>query len=102
MTFKESYEYIIKILESYIEQNLNDDSLISLLSDIDCDVWNDDEPNDPATIDDLRKQLGKYKKNEKELYSENEILLGLRDFLILYKEKYGYNLDNCINFISHK
>lgn len=102
MTFKEAYEYIIKILESYIEQNLNDDSLISLLSDIDCDVWNDDEPNDPATIDDLRKQLGKYKENEKELYSENEILLGLRDFLILYKEKYGYNLDNCINFISHK
>lgn len=101
MTFNEAYGYIIKILESYIEQNINDDSLISILSDIDCDVWNDKEPNDPATFDDLRTQLEKY-KNEKDLYSENEILLGLRDFLILYKENYGYNLDNCINYISRK
>lgn len=100
MTFSEAYVYIIKKLESFVEKN-NDDNVISILSDIDCDVWNDKKPNDLAAFNDLKNQLDKY-KGENEQFSEEAALLGLQDFLTIYKENYGFDLENCLKFLSYK
>lgn len=101
MTLSEAYKYIIIEFEKYIELHNNDGDIISILSDIDCDVWNDNCPNDPATFYDLKKELEKYKEND-DCYSLKNTILGLKDFLILYKTKYGFKTDDFEKYISEK
>ncbi|MDD5928561.1 MAG: hypothetical protein PUC37_02035 [Spirochaetales bacterium] len=93
MTTLEINKFIINVFEDYLAANKDDSDIISILSDIDCDVWNDRAPNDPATFNDLIKEIKKY-ADSNDMFTDKQVILGLKKFLSVYKEKYDYKVDN--------
>ena len=57
MTLKEAFYKTIELLEGYYNNHKQDDVVVSILSDLDCTVFQDGKPVDQATYDDWEKIL---------------------------------------------
>lgn len=101
MTALEINKFVIYVFEDYLASNKDDNDTIAILSDIDCDVWNDRGPNDPATFNDLIKEIKKY-AGSNDMFTDKQVVLGLKDFLTIYKDEYGYEVDNFQKYLINK
>jgi len=100
MSIQEAYTVMYKILDDYYSRESVNDSLASLLSDMDPDIFVDKGAADPATYNDWYNCISCYIKNGK--ISEENIIVALKEFLIYYQQEFGYHLEDVINFISDK
>ena len=100
MSIQEAYVVIYNILDDYYCRESENDSLASLLSDMDLNIFSGQRTADPATYDDWYNCVSGYIKNGE--ISEEKILLALKESLIFYQQEFGYQLEDVINFISNK
>ena len=100
MSIEEVYVIMYNILNDYYCNELKNDSLASLLSDMDPTIFSDKKAADPATYDDWYNCVSGYIQNGE--ISKDNILFALKEFLIFYQQEFGYQLENVINFISCK
>lgn len=99
MNFKEVYQSILNIFSNYLKNKPNDESIISIFSDLDCDIWSDKLPNDIATYLDLKDKIMIY-NNESGQFTTEQLKNGLKDFLSMYKIDFGYQTDNFLEYIN--
>lgn len=100
MSTEDVYVIMYNILNDYYCGESKNDSLASLLSDMDPNIFSDKKAADPATYDDWHHCISGYIKNGE--ISEEKILLALKEFLIFYQQEFGYQLEDVIKFISDK
>lgn len=98
MRLNDAFNKTIDLLEEYYRVNKQDEALLSLLSDFDCSIFNDGNPVDLATYYDWEKIILSF-MSHKEL-SESDVKKALIDFLIYYKNEFGYELENAIKYFS--
>jgi len=98
MIIEDAYIFMYNMLDDYYCHEFKNDSLASLLSDMDPNIFSDKKAADPATYNDWYNSISSHIRNG-EIPNEN-IILALREFLIYYQQEYGYHLDDVINFIS--
>ena len=98
MVIQDAYEIMYNILNNYYFHEDKNDSLGSLLSDMDPNIFSDGKAADPATYDDWYNIVSAYIENG-EIANEN-IISALRDFLIYYQQEFGFQLENVIKYIS--
>lgn len=99
MNFKEVYQSILNIFSNYLKNKPNDESIISIFSDLDCDIWSDKLPNDIAAYLDLKDKIMIY-NNESGQFTNEQLKNGLKDFLSMYKIDFGYQTDNFLEYIN--
>lgn len=99
MNFKEVYQSILNIFSNYLKNKPNDESIISIFSDLDCDILSDKLPNDIATYLDLKDKIMIY-NNESGQFTNEQLKNGLKDFLSMYKIDFGYQTDNFLEYIN--
>ena len=96
MTLKEAFYKTIELLEGYYNNHKQDDVVVSILSDLDCTVFQDGKPVDQATYDDWEKNIIPFiSKGE---LSDNDVKLALIEFLDYYQQEFGYELEAAINY----
>ncbi len=100
MSIQEAYVVMYNMLDDYYCREPGNDSLTSLLSDMDPNIFLDKRAADPATYNDWYNCISGYIKNGE--ISEEYIILALREFLIYYQEEFSYHLEDVINYISNK
>lgn len=98
MTIKNAYTTMYHILDSYFVQYDQNDSLASLLSDMDPYVFSDGKAADMATYDDWCSVVSRFVKDG-ELCDE-DVTTALKEFLIYYYEEFGYDLKEAIKFVA--
>ena len=99
MSIHEAYVVMYNILDDYYRESEND-TLASLLSDMDPNIFSDKRAADLATYNDWYNCISCYIKNG-EITKEN-IIVALKEFLVYYQQEFGYHLEDVINFISNK
>ena len=57
MTLNEAFCKTIELLEVYYNNHKQDDAVVSILSDLDCTVFQDGKPVDQAPYDDWEKVI---------------------------------------------
>ena len=98
MSIQEAYVVMYNILDDYCRESEND-SLASLLSDMDPNIFSDKRAADPATYNDWYNCISCYIKNGE--ITEENIIVALKEFLVYYQQEFGYHLEDVINFISN-
>ena len=99
MIIKEAYVVMYNILDDYYWHESKNDSLSSLLSDMDPNIFLDKKAADTATYNDWYSSISGYIKNGE--ISDENIILALKEFLVYYQQEFGYHLEDVINFISN-
>lgn len=99
MTIKDAYIVMYNILDDYYCFESKNDSLASLLSDMNPNIFLDKKAADPATYIDWYNSISGYIRNGE--ISDKNIILALKEFLIYYQEEFGYQLEEVIDFISN-
>ena len=99
MIIQDAYVVMYNILEDYYRHESKNNSLASLLSDMDPNIFSDKKASDPATYNDWYNSVSGYVRNG-EISNEN-IILALREFLIYYQQEFDYYLEDVIAFISN-
>lgn len=97
MLIKDAYVVMYNILNDYYWHRNKNDSLGSLLSDMDPYIFSDRKAADPATYNDWYNIINNYVKNGK-IEKEN-ITLALGEFLIYYEQEFGYQLEDVIEYV---
>lgn len=97
MTVQDAYTVMYKILDDDYHKTKND-SLGSLLSDMDTGIFSDRKAADPATYNDWYNIVSKY-VSDGEISDEN-MIVALKEFLIYYQKEFGYDLEDVIKYIS--
>ena len=100
MLLKDAYLRTFNILESYYNNHKEDDAVISILSDMDTDIFQDGKPVDPATYDDWESIISPFVKNG--VLEEKDVILALLEFLIYYQKEFGYELEGVIAYINNE
>ncbi len=100
MSIQEVYVVMYNILADYYYREYKNDSLASLLSDMDPNIFLDKRAADLATYNDWHNCIGSYIKNGE--IGEENIMMALKEFLIYYQQEFGYHLEDVIDFISNK
>ncbi len=100
MSIEDAYVVMYTILDDYYCRESENDSLASLLSDMDPNIFSDKKAADPATYNDWYNCISCYIENE-EIKEEN-IIVALKGFLIYYQQEFGYHFEDIINFIFNK
>ena len=100
MSIQEAYVVMYNILDDYYCHKSKNDSLASLLSDMDSNIFSDKKAADPATYNDWYNCIGCYIRNGE--VAEENIIVALKGFLIYYQQEFGYHLEDVINFICDK
>lgn len=100
MSIHEAYVVMYNILDDYYCRESENDSLASLLSDMDPNIFSDKRAADPATYNDWHNCISCYIKNGE--IGEENIIVAFKEFLIYYQQEFGYHLEDVINFISDK
>ena len=99
LSFDEAYSLTLNILnECYVSYKEND-SLASLLSDMDTQIFRDGKPADPATYEDWLTIVKSFSKNES--IDFDNLMLALVEFLEYYQNEFGYDLDNIIEYFKN-
>ncbi len=100
MSIQEAYIVMYKILDDYYCREPENDSLVSLLSDMNPNIFLDKRAADPATYNDWYNCVSSYIKNGE--IREEDIIVALKEFLIYYQQEFDYHLQDVINFVSDK
>lgn len=100
MIIQDAYVVMYNILNDYYCHESKNDSLASLLSDMDPTIFSDKKAADPATYEDWYNSISGYIRNGE--ISDGNIVLALREFLIYYQQEFDYHLEDVINFISNR
>ena len=90
MILKEAFYKTIDLLDTYCSEHKQDEEVISILSDLDCTVFQDGKSVDQATYDDWEKMIIPFIKKGK--ISDNDVKNVLIKFLRYYQEEFGYEL----------
>ena len=98
MTIKDAYITMYHILDSYFVRHDKNNSLASLLSDMDPYVFSDGKPADMATYDDWCSVVGRFVKSGE--ICDEDIAAALKEFLIYYQEEFGFDLKDAIEFVA--
>ncbi len=99
MVIQDAYIVMYNILDDYYCNKSKNDSLASLLSDLDPNVFLDKKAADPATYNDWYNSISGYVRDGE--ISDENIVLALREFLTYYQQEFGYQLEDVIDFISN-
>ncbi|MBP3459518.1 MAG: hypothetical protein J6K58_09930 [Lachnospiraceae bacterium] len=100
MTIQNAYLTISNILNDYYLKESKNDSLVSLLSDMDTNIFSDGEPADIATYEDWYNVVKGYEQNNE--IKNQDINLGLTDFLIYYQKEFGHDFEKVIKYIQEE
>ena len=99
MLIEDAYLIMFHILNDYYIETKNNNSLGSLLSDMDPYLYEDRTAADPALYDDWYNVMENYiKKGE---VKKEVIKVALIDFLTYYQNEFGYELKEVILHISN-
>ena len=96
MTLNEAFCKTIELLEVYYNNHKQDDAVVSILSDLDCTVFEDGKPVDQATYDDWEKVIIPF-INKGEI-TDNDVKEALIKFLVYYQQEFGYELEIAIDY----
>lgn len=99
MTLKEAFCKTIELLKEYYNNHKQDDAVVSILSDLDCTVFQDGKPVDQATYDDWEKVIISF-INKGEI-SDSEVKEMLIKFLVYYQQEFGYELEGAIDYFTN-
>ena len=100
MSIQEAYLKMYNILDDYYQREVESDSLGSLLSDMDTNIFADKRPADSATYNDWYNCVSSYIENGE--IGEKNIIRALKDFLTYYQQEFGYQLADVIDFLHSK
>ena len=98
MSLEDAYLYMFNILSDYYNRYMENDSLASILSDMDCNIFTDGKPADPAIYDDWIMAVSPFVDNG--CIKRSDIMLALRSFLVYYKQEFGYELESVIAYVN--
>lgn len=98
MLLKDAYLLMFTILNDYYDKHREIDSLASLLSDMDPNIFKDGHPADPATYNDWKMIVSPFVKNGN--IERKDVPLALKSFLIYYQQEFGYDLESIIADIN--
>lgn len=96
MTLNEAFCKTIELLEVDYNNHKQDDAVVSILSDLDCTVFEDGKPVDQATYDDWEKVIIPF-INKGEI-TDNDVKEALIKFLVYYQQEFGYELEIAIDY----
>lgn len=99
MVLKEAFYKTIDLLETYYNNHKQDDAVITILSDLDCTVFEDGKSVDQAIYADWEKLISTFTKNGE--LSDNDVRDVLIKFLIYYQEEFGYELKGAIDYFKN-
>lgn len=99
MIIQHAYLTMFQILNNYYFQEKKNDSLASLLSDMDPNIFSDGKAADPATYNDWYNAVKPYVKNGK--IKNEDINLALKNFLIYYQQEFGFDFEDVIMYINN-
>ena len=97
MIFQKAFYKTIDLLETYYDNHKQDDAIITILSDLDCTIFEDGKPVDQAVYTDWKNLISTLIKNEE--LSDNDMKDALINFLIYYQEEFGYKLEDAIDYM---
>lgn len=100
MDIDEADNKMFEILANCHKQGCRNESLVSLLSDMDVNIFVDKKTSDMATYEEWLFCVEKFLIDGK--MRETDIVYALKEFLKYYRDKFGYELDNIIDYISEK
>jgi len=98
MTIKDAYTTMYHILDGYYVQHDQNNSLGTLLSDMDPYVFSDGKAADMATYDDWYSVVGRFVKDGE--VCDEDITNALKEFLVYYHEEFGFDLADVIEFVA--
>ena len=99
MIFQKAFYKTIDLLETYYDNHKQDDAIITILSDLDCTIFEDGKPVDQAVYTDWKNLISTLNKNEE--LSDNDMKDALINFLIYYQEEFGYKLEDAIDYFKN-
>lgn len=94
MSIQEAYVAMYNILDDYYCRGCENDSLASLLSDMDPNIFSDKRAADPATYIDWHNCISCCIINGE--IGEENIIVALKAFLNYYQQEFGYHLEDVI------
>lgn len=96
MLVQDAYLFMFKILSDYYFHINQNESLNTLISDMDPYLHIDRSAADPATYDDWYNIVKKYIKGGK--IDKKYISVALQDFLDYYQQEFEYGLEDVIRY----
>lgn len=93
-----TYTIMFNILDDFYRQYKDNESLASLLSDLDPNIFTDGMPADPAVYDDWVRVTEQCFQSDKP--SCNEIVLAIVNFLKFYQQEFTYVFTDIIDYLE--
>lgn len=98
MLLEDAYLFMFNILNDYYDKHKKNDSLASILSDMDPNIFRDGKPADPATYNDWEKIVRPFDKGGN--IERRDVILALKSFLTYYHQEFGYDLESIILYVN--